>query len=174
MVTLKSKREYQLMKESAKILAWVLDEMINMADVGLSTADLNRKAEEMIESKGVKPAFKGYHGFPGTLCTSVNEQVVHGIPTDTPLQSGDIVSVDCGVILEGYYSDAARTIPIGEISDEAKRLIDVTRESFYKGIENVKVGDRIGDISHAVQTHVESNGYGVVRDFVGHGIGANT
>jgi len=141
---------------------------------GVTTADLDRLAEEFIRREGGSPAFKGYRGFPATLCTSVNEEVVHGIPSSKKrLQEGDIIGVDVGAIVEGYYGDAAVTLPVGQISDEASRLIRVTEAALAAGLAKVKVGNRLSDISHAVQAVAEAEGYSVVRDFVGHGIGRN-
>ena len=139
---------------------------------GISTADLDKLAEEFIISQGAKPSFKGYYSFPATLCTSINEEVIHGIPSRNKiLQDGDIISIDCGAIFKGYHGDAARTFPVGKVSDAASNLIRITEKSFFKGIEKAIVGNRLSDISHEIQRYVESEGYSVVRDFVGHGIG---
>lgn len=140
---------------------------------GISTRELDQIAESEIRKAGAIPAFKGYRGFPATLCVSVNEEVVHGIPSDRKLKEGDIVGLDLGCIWDGYYGDAARTYPVGEISEEALRLLKTTEESLMIGIDQARAGNRIGDIGYAVQSHAESNGYSVVRDFVGHGIGRN-
>ncbi|HAK41582.1 MAG TPA: type I methionyl aminopeptidase [Clostridium sp.] len=140
---------------------------------GITTAEIDKIAEEFILAQGAIPSFKGYGGFPGSICASVNDVVIHGIPNDTVLVEGDIISVDCGAILNGYHGDAARTFPVGSISKEAQHLIDVTKESFFKGIEKAVVGNRLTDISAASQKHAESFGYSVVRDFVGHGIGTS-
>lgn len=143
-----------------------------MAKPGVTTGEIDRFAESRIKELGAKPAFKGYHGFPGCVCISVNEEVVHGIPsTRRPLKEGDIVGIDFGVIYDGWYGDSARTVPIGRISSEAQKLIDVTRDSLQKGIDQCREGNRVFDIGHAVQKHVEAFGYSVVREFVGHGIG---
>ena len=139
---------------------------------GISTADLDKLAEEFIISQGAKPSFKGYYSFPATLCTSINEEVIHGIPSRNKiLQDGDIISIDCGAFFKGYHGDAARTFPVGKVSDAANNLIRITEKSFFKGIEKAIVGNRLSDISHKIQSYVESEGYSVVRDFVGHGIG---
>lgn len=138
---------------------------------GMTTKDLDRMAEEKIRKLGGKPAFKGYRGFQATLCTSVNEEIVHGIPSSRVLKAGDIIGVDCGAIFEGYYGDAAKTLPVGKIDEESAKLIQVTKEALEKGVQEVQAGNRIGDIAAVIQRHAESHGYGVVRDFVGHGIG---
>jgi len=138
---------------------------------GVTTSELDRLAEEFIRSQGGRPSFKGYRGFPASICSSVNDQVVHGIPGPRELKDGDIVGIDVGVELEGYHGDAAWTFPVGEVSDEAKRLLQVTREALAMGIAQARPGGRIGDISHAVQSHVEAAGFSVVRELVGHGIG---
>ena len=153
-------------------MARILQEFGDDIEPGLSTETLDRKAERLIKKAGGKLAFKGYRGYPKTICASVNEQVVHGIPApDVILEEGDIISVDIGIVFRGYVGDTAATFPVGEIAEEKKRLIRVTRESLYEGIEQARVGNRLSDISHAIQSHVESNGFSVVRDFVGHGIG---
>ncbi len=153
-------------------MAETLDFIGGMVSPGISTGELDRKADEFIRKQGGTPAFKGYRGFPGSICTSVNEQVVHGIPSAKKvLKDGDIVSIDLGVIYEGFYGDAAYTYPVGEISEEATRLMKITEESLVMGIEAACDGNRISDIGHAVQNHVERNGFSVVRSFVGHGIG---
>ncbi|GAI02500.1 unnamed protein product, partial [marine sediment metagenome] len=138
---------------------------------GITTKELDSLAESLILKRGAKPAFKGYRGFPSSLCTSVNEQVVHGIPGPYKLQSGDIISLDLGVKLNGYYGDAAITVGIGKVSNEVNRLLQVTEEALYKGIKQAKVKNRLSDISHAIQSHAEKSGFSVVRDLVGHGIG---
>jgi methionyl aminopeptidase len=172
MISLKSKREIDLMRESARKLKVVLEGMKRMLKAGITTADLDREAEQLIKRQNAKPAFKGYRGFPACVCTSLNEVVVHGIPSKhQKIQDGDLVSVDMGLIHEGYYSDAARTWAVGKASPEAKSLIETARHALYIALSQFDVGKRIGDISHAVQTYVESRGFGVVRDFVGHGIG---
>jgi len=171
MIILKNNMEIEYMKRAGKVVGETLARIEDAIKPGITTADLDRIAEEFIVKQGAKPSFKGYHGFPASICASVNNEVVHGFPTSTVLQEGDIVSVDCGAILNGYHGDAARTFPIGKISSDAENLIRVTKESFFKGLEFAKVGNRLYDVSYAIQQHVESFGYSVVRDFVGHGIG---
>lgn len=173
-INIKSEREIELMRESGKILAKVLKELETYVRPGISTLDIDKKCFEIIKSYGCIPSFLDYRGFPASLCVSVNDEVVHGIPDkEHILREGDIVSLDCGVIYEGYHSDAARTIPVGEISTEAKKLIEVTEQSFYEGIKFAKEGKHLHEISEAIQTYVESFGFSVVRDLVGHGIGKN-
>ncbi|KLU67516.1 methionine aminopeptidase 1 [Desulfosporosinus acididurans] len=145
--------------------------MREVARPGITTLELDRRAEEYIRAQGAIPAFKGYNGFPATLCTSVNEQVVHGIPSLRSLESGDIISIDCGAVIDGYFGDAALTLPIGDVDENLIKLLKVTEESLMFGIAQAKVGNRLYDISHAVQKHVEDNGFSIVRDYVGHGIG---
>lgn len=171
-VTIKSEHEIELMREAGRILAVVHDEMAKMIRPGISTMDINRKGEEVIRSYDCIPSFLNYNGYPASICVSVNDEVVHGIPNKKRiLQEGDIVSLDAGVIYRGYQSDAARTHAVGQISPEDQRLIDVTRQSFFEGIQFAKAGNHLFDISKAIQNYVESNGYSVVRDLVGHGIG---
>ncbi|TDT50412.1 type I methionyl aminopeptidase [Fonticella tunisiensis] len=171
MIYLKSSSEIELMKKSGRIVAETLAKIEEVIRPGITTKELDKIAEEYITGCGARPSFKGYNGFPATLCTSVNDEVVHGIPGNRVLQEGDIVSIDCGAIYNGFHGDAARTFPVGKISPETQKLIDVTRESFFEGIKYAVVGNRIGDISHAIQVYVESHGFSVVRDYVGHGIG---
>ncbi|MFL5815949.1 MAG: type I methionyl aminopeptidase [Bdellovibrionia bacterium] len=172
MIYLKSERELNLMRKAGAIVAQILDDMAKMAAPGVSTGELDRFAEARIKELGAKPAFKGYNGFPACVCISVNQEVVHGIPSNKRvLKDGDIVGLDFGVIYDGWYGDSARTIPVGKISDEAQKLLDVTKESLYRGIAQCREGNRVFDIGHAVQNYVENFGYGVVREFVGHGIG---
>jgi methionyl aminopeptidase len=173
MIILKSERELNYMRDAGKIVAETLQEVKKATRPDVTTQELDRVAEDYIKSRGAIPAFKGYHGFPGNICASVNEEVVHGIPGLRKLKSGDNVSIDIGTVINGYYGDAAITVPVGEIDAEVQKLLDVTEESLYKGIEQAIVGNRLSDVSHAVQTHAESYGYGVVRDYVGHGIGRN-
>jgi methionyl aminopeptidase len=181
MIVLKTKAEIEKLSNSNKIIAELLDEVLpKYVKPGVSTFELDKIAEEFILSKGAKPGFKGYKAspyypaFPATLCTSVNEQVVHGIPKrSAKLETGDIVSVDVGTLLDGYYGDAARTFAVGELSEEDKKLLKITKEALYKGIEQAKVGNRITDISHAIQVYAENEGYSLVRDYCGHGIGKN-
>ncbi len=173
-VTIKSKTEIELMREAGKILARTHEELEKAIKPGISTYEINRLGEEIIRSYGCIPSFLNYQGYPASICVSVNDEVVHGIPSKNRiLQEGDIVSLDAGVIYKGYHSDAARTHAVGEISKEAKRLIDVTRESFFEGIKFAVDGNHLIDISRAIQNCIESNGYSVVRDLVGHGIGRN-
>ncbi|MBO8126502.1 MAG: type I methionyl aminopeptidase [Firmicutes bacterium] len=171
MIVLKSERELAKMREAGALTAKVLQEVAAMVKPGVKTRELDRKAEELVARYGVKAAFKGYRGYPASICVSVNEEVVHGIPGDRVLQEGDIVSLDFGVIYEGFYGDSAVTVPVGEISSEAQKLLKVTKEALEKGISQAQIGNRLSDISHAVQTHVEENGFAVVREYVGHGIG---
>lgn len=152
-------------------MAEVLEIMRETVKPGITTGELDRIAEEHIRKCGAIPAFKGYNGFPATLCTSINEEVVHGIPGLRPLKNGDIISIDCGALFDGYYGDSAITLPVGEVSEEYQRLLKVCEEALKLGIAQATKGNRLFDISHAVQSYVESNGMSVVRDYVGHGIG---
>ena len=171
-VTIKSNREIELMREAGKILAIVHDELEKAIKPGITTKQIDKLGEEIIRSYGCIPSFLNYNGYPASICVSVNDEVVHGIPNKKRiLQEGDIVSLDAGVIYKGYHSDAARTHAVGQISNEAQKLIDVTRESFYEGIKYAKAGNHLYDISKAIQNYVESHGFSVVRDLVGHGIG---
>lgn len=169
----KSDTELEYMRSAGKVVADTLAMIEKVIKPGITTGEIDKFAEEFIRSQGAIPSFKGYGGFPASLCTSVNDVVIHGIPGNRVLVEGDIISVDCGAILNGYHGDAARTFPVGCISKEAQHLIDVTKESFFKGIEKAVVGNRLTDISAAIQKHAESHGYSVVRDFVGHGIGTS-
>ncbi|WP_422448610.1 type I methionyl aminopeptidase [Thermoanaerobacterium sp. DL9XJH110] len=171
MIILKSRREIDLMQEAGRIVALALEEIEKNIRPGITTGELDKIAEEFILSHGAVPAFKGYRGFPASICTSINEEVVHGIPGLRTLKDGDIISIDIGAVVDGYYGDAARTYPVGKVAPEAMRLIEVTRESFFAGIAFAKPGYRLSDISHAIQTYVESRNFSVVRDYVGHGIG---
>jgi len=171
MIVCKGTAELLKMKEANQIVARVLRRLGDLVEPGITTAELDRVAEEMILASGGTPAFKGYHGFPASVCASDNEQIVHGIPNRTPLTQGDIVSLDVGVNLDGYFGDAAWTFPVGEIEPEMERLLRVTREALFKGIDQIQAGNRISDISASIQQHVESQGFSVVREFVGHGIG---
>lgn len=171
MIILKSNDEIALMKKAGKIVGETLLLLEKKVKPGVTTAELDIMAEEFITKHGAKPSFKGLYGFPSSLCISVNEQVIHGFPGSYVLKEGDIVSVDCGAYIDGFHGDAARTFPVGNISKEAERLIDITRDSFFKGIEHAKVGNRLSDISYEIQSYVEAAGFSVVRDFVGHGIG---
>ncbi|HTM37203.1 MAG TPA: type I methionyl aminopeptidase [Terriglobales bacterium] len=172
-IVCKSQSEIDKMRRSGHIVRQVLDELREMVAPGVSTMDLEKLAERRIKESGAKPAFKGYYGYPCVLCTSINDEIVHGIPSaKRVLKSGDIVSIDCGVVLDGYYGDAAITAAVGDsVSPERKRLMDVTEQSLYKAIEQVKIGNTVSDIGGAVQEFVEANGFSVVREFVGHGIG---
>jgi methionyl aminopeptidase len=172
MVTVKSEREIEMMRAAGLTTARILDAMCREAKVGVSTWDLDQIAERMCKEAGVIPAFKGYHGFPACVCISVNDEVVHGIPSKKRiLKDGDIVGLDFGVIQEGWFGDTARTIAIGKATPAAEKLMKVTQESLMKGIAEAKPGNRIFDIGHAVQSHAEAEGFSVVREFVGHGIG---
>src|SRR3989338_1324142 len=172
MIILKSPREIEKMRKGSQIVATILQELKGAVKPGLSTLNLDQVAERWIEKFKVKSAFKGYKGYKHCLCTSVNHEVVHGIPSAKKiLQEGDIIGLDFGVISEGYVGDAALTVPVGKISSEAKTLLQVTEQSLWKGIEQMKVKNHLSDISHAVQSHVEKHGFSVVREFVGHGIG---
>lgn len=173
MIIIKNDIEIEHMRHAGKVVRDTLAKLEEVIKPGITTAELDRIAEEFIVKCGAKPSFKGYHGFPASICASLNNEVVHGFPEEIALQEGDIISIDCGALLNGYQGDAARTFPVGKISSEAEKLIKITKESFFKGFEKAIVGNRITDISHAIQTHVESNGFSVVRDFVGHGIGAD-
>jgi methionyl aminopeptidase len=172
-IVCKSPAEIEKMRAASVVVADVLGELAAMVAPGVSTLDLDAAAERLVRAAGAEPAFKGYRGYPSTLCASVNEQVIHGIPSKRPLVEGDIVSLDMGVKLNGFFGDSAVTVPVGHVSDEAKRLLRVTEEALEKGIEQVRLGGRISDIGHAIQQHVETHGFSVVREFVGHGIGAS-
>jgi len=173
MINCKSQAELNKMRRSGMVLRQVLDMVKAMVAPGVSTMDLERAAEDKIRELGAKPAFKGYYDYPCVLCTSVNNEIIHGIPSEKRiLKDGDIVSIDCGVVLDGYYGDSAITVPVGKtLAAELKKLLDVTETSLRKGIEEVRLGKTVGDVGAAVQEYVESNGFSVVRDFVGHGIG---
>jgi methionyl aminopeptidase len=171
MLYLKTDEEIGLLKESNLLVSRTLAEIASLIRPGITTLYLDSIAEAFIRDNGASPAFKGYGGFPNTLCTSVNEEVVHGIPSNYILKEGDIISVDCGVILNGWYGDSAFTFPVGEIKDETRRLLDFTRDSLEEGVREAVAGNRVGDISFAVQTKAESGGFSVVRELVGHGIG---
>jgi len=170
-IHLRSENDIDLIRSSARIVAECLDHLETLVKPGVSTLELDRAAEEFVRSKGALPAFKGYRGYPKTLCVSVNETVVHGIPDSRVLNEGDIVGCDMGAIVDGWYGDSARTFAVGKVDPEAERLMQVTREAMHKGIEQAVVGNRLGDIGHAIQSHVEAHGMSVVRDLVGHGIG---
>jgi methionyl aminopeptidase len=170
-IVCKSPAELERMRPANVLVADVLVELRGMVAPGVTTGELDQYADQRIRAAGGVPAFKGYHGFPATLCISVNEEVIHGIPGPRPLREGDVASIDLGVVLDGFYGDAAVTVPVGRISGEAAELLRVTEESLYLGIERARVGGRVSDIGHAVQKHVEAHGFSVVREFVGHGVG---
>lgn len=173
-ITIKSNREISLMREAGKILAEVHDKLSEIITPGITTMDIDRKGYELIRKAGCQPSFLNYEGYPASICVCVNDEVVHGIPTDDRrLEEGDIVSLDAGVIWEGYHSDAARTHAVGEISEESRTLIEVTKQSFYEGIKKALPGNHLHDISAAIQNYVESHGFSVVRELVGHGIGSH-
>lgn len=173
-VTIKSAQEIAYMREAGKILAEVHERLGEIIEPGISTLEIDRKGEEWIRQAGCIPSFKNYEGYPASICVSINDEVVHGIPSEEHhLFEGDIVSLDAGVIYKGYQSDAARTHAVGVIDDEAQRLIDVTKESFFRGIEKATAGNRLFDVSAGIQEYVEANGFSVVRDLVGHGIGSS-
>lgn len=176
MVYLKTDEEVELLRKANLLVGSTLAELAKVIEPGVTTKQLDAIAETFIRDNGAEPTFKGFPNpyggpFPASICTSVNNQVVHGIPNDTPLENGDIVSIDCGTLLNGFCGDSCYTFKVGEVSDEVSKLLDVTKESLYKGIEQTVVGSRIGNISNAVQNYCESHSYGVVREFVGHGIG---
>lgn len=171
MIILKSAQEIKYMREAGRITALALHELGKRVRPGITTGELNRYAEDFLQRAGATPAFLGYRGFPASICASVNNEVVHGIPGLRKLENGDIISIDMGAVYQGYYGDAAATFPVGEISEETGRLLEVTQQALYEGISKAVTGNRIGDISAAVQAFVEANGFHVVRDFVGHGIG---
>lgn len=171
MIIIKSEREIELMKPANQIVADTHALLAEVIKPGITTAEIDRIAGEYILKCGASPAFKGYQGFPAMVCVSVNEEVVHGIPGSRQLQAGDIVGVDIGAVKHGYYGDAARTLPVGEVSSQASQLIEVTKEALNRGINQARVGNRLTDISHAVQEYAESQGFSIVRQYVGHGIG---
>ncbi len=171
MIHYKSSEEIALIKESAQLVSKTLGLMAELIKPGITPLDLDKKADEFIRDHGGVPGFLGLYDYPNSIITSVNEQVVHGIPTKRPLQEGDIVGLDCGVLMNGYYGDHAYTFAVGEIAEDVKQLLKVTKESLYLGIEQAIAGNRIGDIGYAIQTYTESHGYGVVRELVGHGLG---
>ncbi|MBQ5757297.1 MAG: type I methionyl aminopeptidase [Clostridia bacterium] len=171
MITIKSASDIEKMDVAGRIVEETLNLMGEMVRVGISTSELNHEADAFIRSKGAIPSFLNYSGYPKSICTSVNEQVVHGIPGHYRLKDGDIISVDVGAVINGFHGDAARTFLVGNVSDEVARLVEVTKECFFEGIKYAKPGYRLGDIGHAIQEHAESHGYGVVREMIGHGIG---
>ena len=172
MIVLKSETEIDLMAKAGSVSAAMLEELPSIIQPGISTKDIDKFVEDYIVKHGMIPAFKGYGGFPASACVSVNEEVVHGIPSKKRiLEEGDIVSVDLGTVYKGYYSDAARTYPVGKISEENQRLIDIAEKSFFAGLKFCRAGNRLGDVSHAIQVCVEEAGFSVIRDYVGHGVG---
>ena len=173
MIYYKSEEEVELVRKSSLLVAKTHAEIAKLIKPGISSLELDKIAEEFIRDNGGKPAFKGYNGFPCTLCASPNEVVVHGIPNNEPINDGTILSIDCGVFMNGFYGDSAYTYEVGEVKKEIKMLLKVTKQSLYKGIENAVSGKRIGDIGYAIQEHAENNDYGVVREMIGHGIGKN-
>lgn len=173
MVSVRSNREIEHISESAQIVADTLDMLTEKVESGISLMELDTLAEEFIRSRDAVPAFKGYMGFPATLCISVDDEVVHGIPSNKILNNGQIVGIDCGALKNGYYGDSARTFPVGDISDQDKKLIEITQEALYLGINEAVPGNYVSDIGHAIQKFVEPKGYSIVRELVGHGIGTN-
>lgn len=173
MIFLKTQEEIELLRESNRLVGKTLGEVSKHIRPGISTLELDRIAEDFIRSNGGVPGFLDYGGFPNTLCISVNDEVVHGIPSSRLLEEGDVVSVDCGVVKNGFYGDSAYTFAVGEIREEVKKLLEVTKDSLYKGIEQAIAGMRTGDIGYAVQSYAEANGFSVVRELVGHGVGKN-
>ena len=173
MITLRNKNEITRLKESAEVLVNGFKAVYDILEVGIKTKILDQVAEREILKQGAIPAFKGYRGFPSSICASINDEVVHGIPGERIIQEGDIVSIDIGVKLNGYFSDAAKTFAVGEISEDKKRLLQVTKKSLYLGIEEFQEGNRLFDISHRIQSYVEKKGFSVVRELVGHGIGTS-
>ncbi|MEG6586967.1 type I methionyl aminopeptidase [Dendrosporobacter sp. 1207_IL3150] len=171
MIILKSDREISYMRDAGRVVAGAHAEVKKAVKPGVTTLELDTVAENYIKSRGAIPAFKGYGGFPGNICSSINEQVVHGIPGLNKLKNGDNVSIDIGAVINGYNGDAAVTVAVGDVDAEVQKLLEVTEQSLYKGIEKAIAGNRLGDISHAIQSYAEGYGYGVVRDYVGHGIG---
>jgi methionyl aminopeptidase len=172
-IVCKSPAEIEKMRAASALVADVLGELAVMVAPGISTLDLDAAAERLVREAGAQPAFKGYRGYPATICASVNEQVIHGIPSKQPLVEGDILSLDMGVKMDGFFGDSAVTVPVGRIPAQAAELLRVTQESLEKGIAQVRLGGRVSDIGHAIQAHVEAHGFSVVREFVGHGIGAS-
>ncbi|MEG6616916.1 type I methionyl aminopeptidase [Peptococcaceae bacterium 1198_IL3148] len=172
MITCKSERELKYMRDAGKVVALTHKELEKAVKPGVTTKELDTIAENVVLKQGAKPSFKGLYGFPATICASVNEEVVHGIPGLKKLEIGDIISIDLGAVINGFHGDATRTLPVGTVSDDALELIRVTEQSLYVGIDQARDGNRLSDISHAVQDYVESHGFSVVRDYVGHGIGS--
>lgn len=173
MIILKTKREIEIMRKAGRLVALAHELVRENIKPGVTTKELDQLVEEFLKSQNAIPTFKGYNGFPFSICASVNEEVVHGFPSDRKLIEGDIVSIDIGATFEGYIGDSAKTFFVGEVSDEKRRLVEATRQSFYEGIKFAKTDYRLSDISHAIQQYAESKGFSVVRDFVGHGVGKN-
>lgn len=173
MIILKSPEEMKKMEQPCLIVAKALDYLKDMVKPGVTTMEIERLADDYIKSNSAIPAFKGYRGYPASICASVNNEVIHGIPSDRVLEEGDILGIDLGAYKDGFYGDAASTFPVGKIPADVEKLLRVTEEALYRGIENAREDNRVSDISHAIQKHVESNGFSVVRAFVGHGIGRN-
>ncbi len=173
MIVLKTDEEKEKMKESNRIVALVLQEIESLIKPGVKTIELDKFAEDLIRKEGAVPGFKGYQGFPATLCVSINEEIVHGIPSERKLKDGDIVSIDVGTIKDGFYGDGAKTYAVGKVDEKGLKLMETTKKALMKGIEKAVPGNRISDISHSIQSYVESQGFSVVRQFVGHGIGRN-
>lgn len=173
MIKLRTSRELKLLREAGRIVALTHEMLKKHIEPGITTRELDRLAESFIKSHGAKPSFKGYNGYPASICTSVNEALVHGIPSERRLLSGDIISIDIGAHYEGYHGDSAWTYAVGEISEEDHRLLKVTEEALYAGLAKARPGAHLSDISHAIQTHVEAHGFSIVREYVGHGVGEN-
>jgi methionyl aminopeptidase len=173
MLNIKTKEEIEVLRHNNLLVSKTLAEVAKLVKPGVTTLELDKRAEEFIRDNNAEPGFKGYHGFPGTLCTSVNNQVVHGIPSSYELVEGDIVSVDCGVKKDGFYGDTAFTFKVGKVDEKVSQLLQVTREALWEGVKNAVAGKRLGDIGFAVQKHAEENGFSVVREMVGHGLGKN-
>ncbi len=171
MIIIKTKKELEIMRQAGLVVAEILERLAGLVKPGITTATLDHFAENYLAERGIKASFKGYNGFPASVCVSVNEEVVHGIPGKRRLNEGDIVSIDMGVIVNGWHGDAAITVPVGEVDPEIMRLLKVTEESLYQGIKAAQVGARLGMVSHAIQSYVETAGFSVVRQYVGHGIG---
>lgn len=173
MIPLKSERDLEMMRRSGKILTKIMQKLRGFIRIGISTYEIDRLAEELVRKENAMPAFKGYKGFPANICTSVNEEIVHGIPSERKLKEGDIISLDLGINYEGYFSDVAVTLAVGRINSRLKQLVDTTRKALSEGIKQARVGSHLSDISYAIQNYVEKQGFSVVRQFVGHGIGYN-
>lgn len=171
MIPLKSEKDLEMLRISGKILSSIMQKLREFVKAGVTTKEIDQLVEELTQGKNVIPAFKGYKGFPANICTSVNEEIVHGIPNERELKEGDIISLDLGINYEGYFSDLAITLPVGKVDKKLKNLINVTKKALFEGIRQVKINNHLSDISYAIQSYVEKNGFSVVRQFVGHGIG---